>query len=509
MPANSTQLPNLIAYDEWLKGTALTMMPRDSLLKALDQQLQLYQRSPTGALFFEVKAKLKAWQDSRGPSDAWKTDSRNSSKLVTLLDQQVRGLGDTDAAQGVQDFMAPASINSRLGVLYLFGNTSIEDSIFQVILDGAFDVTTTGLGLAPDSNVAASQASDVLGAVQTPTGFVASKVESTITQHVGKKVVHATQLTAGSPVAPPHDGALRRLYETIRAKIEEAASKLWDMIREKMDEVRKDPGGTALDVLPGLIRKLVDFLCGKLFAAAAPFIGAGLDLAKGIVNTIDAGITRYREWAASREVHLLSGHPSTIVEAIRRSMSLSVGEGVYDTLKGATSLGVQIASQGAASILTAVVSILETLAKTVWKIVEIVRMKMFFTQARAHWENRLQHNALHMQPIAFNCWFKRYAVPIPALSVLALNTGICGDKMHFLAMYKDDGAVISQAEFNAGCSYVDSLKVWGTDYLKDAGFGFASEDKVIQGLLKLARNHTEEQGTGGKIWQATLGFLNG
>jgi hypothetical protein len=512
-PTTPLPLPKFIAYDDWLKGTAITLLPRDAVLKALDEQLQLYERNPTGFRFFEVQAKLDAWKARRGPGDAWKKDPRNSNNLFTRLDQQTRGLGDTDVALGAQDFMTPALINSRLGVLYLFANTSVEDSIFQVVLEGAFDITTAGLGTAPTSNTAASQASDALDGLKKPTGFVAGKVESQIRQRTGKQAgkqtVSAAQLSSAPPANPPTDSALRRLYEAIRAKIEEAASKLWEMIREKIVEIRKDPGGTALDVLPGLIRKLVNFLCGKLFAAAAPFIGAGLDLAKGIANTIDASITRYREWVAGRDVQILTGHPGTIVEAIRRTMSMSIGEGVYDTLKGAASLGIQIASQGAASIVSAVVSIVETLAKTIWKVVEIVRMKMFFTQAHTHWEARFQRDALHMQPIAFNAWFKRYAVPIPALSVLALNSGICGDKMHFLSMFKDNGAVIEQAEFAAGCRYVDGLKVWGSGYLKDAGFGFSSEDKVVQGLLKLARNHTEEKSTGAKVWQATLGFLNG
>jgi len=505
MPTPTITLQKLVPYDDWIKGTALAVQPRSPLLKALDQQIQLYERNPTTYNLFEVEAKFKAWKDSKGVGDAWKKDPRNKSSLVTLLDQQLRGLGDTDVAMGAQNFMAPALINARLGVLYLFANTSIEDSIFHVVLEGAFDVTTAGLGTAPDSNVAASRASDILDAAKTPSGMAAAKVETKIKQHVGKKTVLSTQLATATPPAVPTTGALKQLYETIRKKIDEAASKLWDMIREKMVEVRKDPGGTALDVLPGLIRKLVNFLCGKLFAAAAPFIGAGLDLAKGIANTIDAGITRYREWIAGRDVELLAGHPGTIVEAIRRAMTLSVGEGVYDMVKGSVNLGVQIASQGAAAIVSAVVSIVETLAKTVWKI----RMKNFFEQAKTHWQGRFQRDALHSQPIAFNNWFKRYAIPLPALSVLALNSGICGDKMHFLAMYKDDDSVISQAEFTAGCRYVDSLKVWGTSYLKDAGFSFGSDDKVVEGLLKLTMRHTEELSTRSKAWQATLGFLNG
>ena len=114
----------------------------------------------------------------------------------------------------------------------------------------------------------------------------------------------------------------------------------------------------------------------------------------------------------------------------------------------------------------------------------------------------------HTRPIAFNNWFKSYAVDMPALSVLALNSGICGDKMHFLKMFKDDTAVITQATFSAGVKYVDELKVWGSKFLDDAGYSFSSDDPVVTGLLTLAQSHRQESGKAGKAWNAALGFLN-
>jgi len=68
--------------------------------------------------------------------------------------------------------------------------------------------------------------------------------------------------------------------------------------------------------------------------------------------------------------------------------------------------------------------------------------------------------------------------------------------------------VISQTEFTAGSRYVDSLKVWGSSYLDEVGFNFASGDPVVTGLLKLAQSHTEEISTGEKAWKFVVGFLN-
>lgn len=505
------RLPDIVPYDEWLKGTSALLQVRSSALKSLDEQILQYHRDPTVHQFHLLVSAFEYWQESVGPGDAWREVSRNGSRYFTLLDQQLRGQGDTDAAAGAMEFMTPALINSRLGVLYLFGNLGIEDDIFHVLLEGAFDVTNAGLGLAPDSNSAASIASDVLdnSLVQKSASAALDEVQKKIHKHKDPTVMSSGQLMSSGITLPALSSAARRLYESIRAKIGEGASKLWDMIREKVADIRNDPSAFALDTMPALLRKLVDFLCEKLLATLAPLIGAGLDLAKGIANTVDSSLTKYREWVQGRDVQLIAGHPGTIVEAIRRAMKLSIGEGVYDMVKGSVSIGLQIGTQGASTIVDAVVSIMETLAKVIWKIVEIKRIKRFCQQAKEFWDARMQRDALHTRPIAFNSWFKRYAVPIPALSVLTLNSGICGDKMHFLAMFKDNETIITQAEFTAGCKYIDNLKVWGSEYLGDAGFAFKSEDATIKGLLTLAVSHTEVQTWDLKLRKAILGFLNG
>ena len=510
MPYSYARLPDIVSYEKWMRRTSSRLQTRSAVLKRLDEQILQYERNRTTYRLHELVNAFELWKASVGPGDAWKGNTRNDSDYFTLLDRQLHGQGDTDAATGAMDFMTPALINSRLGVLYLFGNMEIEDDTFQVLLEGAFEVTNAGLGLAPDSNLAAARASEVLdnSIVKKSASVALEQVQKKIKKHKGPTLVDANQLN-DSPVSLPALGsAARRLYDSIRTKVEEAAKKLWEMIRTKVADIRDDPGRFALDTMPGLLRKLVNTLCDKLLVTVAPFIGAGLDIAKGIANTVDSSITKYREWVASRDVQVLAGHPGTIIEAIRRAMKLSIGSGVYDLVKGGASLGMQFASQGASTIVDVVVSIVETLAKTIWKIVEIRRIKRFCELAKKHWQARMERDALHTRPVAFNSWYKGYAVSIPALSVLTLNSGICGDKMHFLAMFKDDETVVNEAQFASGCRYVDSLKVWGADYLSDSGFTFKSKDPMIQGLLKLAVSHTEEQTWDLKVRKAVLGFLN-
>lgn len=499
----------LMSVDEWKKGTSRLLHSRSLELKALDVELQRYESTPTEFRLARVREAFTAWKKSKGPGDAWKGSGRDKNQLATLLDQQLAGKGDTDVAGGAQAFMEPALINSRLGALYLFGHMDCDDSIFKVVLHGAIDLTTASLDYAGGgTNEQMGRAAKGLEKGKGAAGAAADKIEAKL-RTVG------SQQMLGANVVPPTDGKLRQMFDKIKATLYEYAQKIWDAIREQLAGAKQkfagmlaDPGGTALAVLPGMLRKLCDLLAGKFLANAAPFIGAGLDIAKGLANSIDSGVTKFKEWLAGRDVVLLAGHPGTIVKAIRRAMWFSVGEGVYDTLKGGLKLGMEFATYGAAAIASLIVAIVEALVKTIWRVIELIRMRSFFKQAAQYWESRNEASALHTRPIAFNNWFKSYAVDMPALSVLALNSGVCGDKMHFLKMFKDDNAVITQAAFDAGVSYVDDLKIWGSKFLEDAGYSFSSQDPVVTGLLKLAQSHKEETGKAGKAWNAALGFLN-
>jgi len=509
-------LPAVMPFAEWKKGTSLVLRTRSKELKAVDVTLEQYEHTPSALRLARLNEAFEAWKKSKGPGDAWKGSGRDKNQLATLLDQQLRGAGDTDVAGGAQAFMEPALINSRLGALYLFGHMDCDDSIFKVVLHGAIDLTTASLDYAGgDSNVAMGRASSALGKGKDAAGTAADKIEAKLRATSAGGTTVGSQQLLGANVAPPTDGRLRQAFEKIKATLYEYAQKIWDAIRaqiagarQKFADMLADPSGTALAVLPGMLRKLCDLLAGKFLAAAAPFIGAGLDIAKGVANTIDSGVTKFKEWLSGRDVVLLAGHPGTIVQAIRRAMWFSVGEGLYDTLKGGLKLGMEFATYGAGVIASLIVSIVEALVTTIWRVIEIIRMRGFFKQAAQYWEARNEASALHTRPIAFNNWFKSYAVDMPALSVLALNSGVCGDKMHFLKMFKDDNAVISQATFSAGCKYVDELKVWGSKFLGDAGYSFSSEDPVVTGLLKLAQSHTQETGKGRKAWNVALGFLN-
>jgi hypothetical protein len=506
-------LPQVVSYEDWMKQTSKILLKRSPELKAVDAGLQKYQRSPSYPALLGLTQAFDAWKLAHGKGSEWRDSARNTNQFATLLDNQLTGVGDTDVALGAQAFMEPALINTRLGVLYLYSNLECND-MFKVILEGAIDFTTASLEFADVDGKIGSGLEGAQGTAGSAARFVEEKVREKIRKQEGRTTpVTSNQLL--ETTLPPPPGKLRAIWDKIREKLYELAQKLmamareqWEKAREKWRWAKADPGGTALAIAPTALRKLCDFLATHVLASAAPFIGAGLDIAKGILNTIDASLTKYREWAASKEVELVIGHPATIAEAIRRAMWLNVGKGLYESLKGGLDLGLQFASQGASSIVSLVMAAVEALAKTIWKLVEVVKMRSIFAQGRELWESRMRPDSLHLRPIEFNAWFKGHALMLPALPVLVLNTGICGDKMHFMKMFKDDSTVITQASFDAGCRYVDSLKSWGSDYLKDSGFGFTSKDPVVKGLIGMARKHEDESSPVEGVWKATLGFVN-
>ena len=72
-----------------------------------------------------------------------------------------------------------------------------------------------------------------------------------------------------------------------------------------------------------------------------------------------------------------------------------------------------------------------------------------------------------------------------------MNSGICGSKMSWPSMFKEDGNPISTEAFRDGAAHVDSLKVWGADYLRNSGFAFSSSDEMVGSLLKFSAGKLE------------------
>ncbi|MEO7963043.1 MAG: hypothetical protein ABIT38_03940, partial [Gemmatimonadaceae bacterium] len=77
-----------------------------------------------------------------------------------------------------------------------------------------------------------------------------------------------------------------------------------------------------------------------------------------------------------------------------------------------------------------------------------------------------------------------------------LNTGICGDKMRYLTMFKAGGIdEISPQEFQNGVRFLDNMKPEGAKYISDAGFTIRSAGDVLVDRLvnSFATSHEREK----------------
>lgn len=485
---------SLVPYDDWIKHTQSLGVRRSNELVALDNALSAYQKDKSAASLTRVKNALAAWKKTQGAGDEWKKSRRNKDGYVELLTTQVQKGGDTDSAWGVTpNFMHENLINARLGVLYLFSHLTVSPRIFNVLLEGGMSIAGGALSYAGAStglnNAVATTVSTYQGVVMVP----------------GNEIIDAGWgATKPFILKPDAQTQLMSVMERVKRWFQDVAKGLLESLKEKWK----------CELPASLVKAAINAAVSATQSAlASGLLSGALDLGKGVVVTVDAAITRFKAWKSSRDVEFGSGHPKMVVDTIHRAMTVSVGEGMWTMLKGAANMGLAAASAGAGLIAGILIAGAEMLAKLFWRLYETSQMRTFFEEAAEHWRNRDAGSALQKQPFAFARWYRKHVLLAPALAVITLNSGICGDKMVYLSMFKDDQSVISSAEFQGGAQHLDGLKVWGVKYLSETGFSFGANDAFVGKLLAFAKGggsdgvlsaHQENLSGGAWVWDKVV-----
>ncbi len=452
----------LMTCEQWKLITYAAFIPRSPQLKCIDRALNHYEINTSFTAFQSVQAAFNDWVACKGGMNAALMSSRNKKKGVQLLANQLAG-EKVKIPGDLPEFMEAGMENARLGIIYLFGKSELDRDVFGIVLEGGLSVTGSVLDFANLPNPAST--------IQT-TYNVSKKVYIK-----GHELLAARAKSGGSSSS----GQKKTIMESLEAFVKKILSSLQKAI--KGIDLRD-----AISFVVGKTKALIKVLAETFLKAAAPFISGGIDIAKGVAKTVLGAADLIKSWWQGRGVELLSGHPATIVQALRGAMSRSLFEGLYETLKGATSLALDIAVAAAGTIVNMVWSIVEALSKMVFRLVETFCMWTFCKKARENWEIRDDPRALHRNPTQFNAWYKRHAIPFPAIPALTLNSRLCGDKMRFLKVLKDDDIVVSQAQFDKGCVFVDGLKSYAADYLNDSGFDFKSSDLIVKNAIKVAKD---------------------
>ncbi len=505
----------IIDYDRWMKDTNRFGISRSPELKAIDAAFLAYEKLGTAAAKKDLEKAFEAWKRKEGPGDAWKKSSRNHKSAAVKLAALLSGQGDTDTAftmGRVPDFMHEELINARLGVLYLFSRISVVPGLFKMVLEGGLDIA----GQSMEIGGADKDAQKTFGNVSKGKGLVGmglDKLEDKLVPQNKPKNVYLPQnakpsIVAGAKATIVTSEQIQREAEAAQQlanrpfvqKIKDKVQEWFDLLVEKIKETVRKKFGT-IDGIAGTIKQLVKGIVTLVAAKAAPFVGAGMEIASSLGKTLDAAVTRFRTWKEGRDVEVADGHPGIIVQSITRAMTLSLFEGLWQTMKGAGALAMDIVGFGAGAIVNLVISCGEMLVKFIWRLVETVRINAFCQEARGHWENSNSLTSIHRQPFAFSEWYRNTALNIPLISVLTLNTGICGDKMRYLAMFNSGGSMISSDQFQNGVRFLDNLKPWGAKYIGDTGFKIRSGGDVLVDKLvnSFATSHEKEKNTFDKI----------
>ncbi len=230
---------------------------------------------------------------------------------------------------------------------------------------------------------------------------MASSVSTNLTTAMipGKVILNAAKGAAYETRITP---ATRPLTERVKAWFTEFARKVWETVKEKFS----DPTLTF-----AAVKNLVNVCMSSFLQAAAPLVSGGIDIIKGLVNTMDA----------------------------------------------------------------------------------------------AFWRGRNAGDALHKRPFEFTHWYRKSALNSPALAILTLNSGICGDKMVYLSMFTDEGRQISTTDFQQGARFLDNLKPWGAEYLGNSGYSFRSSSEMVGKLLTFAGGHADQRN---KVWSTVRKIAN-
>jgi hypothetical protein len=464
----------LISAAEWSRRTSVIGFRSDEM-KAIEEALRWYEQNPSQHHREVVQERLDAWKKKEGPN--WIRSRRNKDGVVTQLTSML-AQGTTDhEIHTVPTGLLENTVNARLGVLYLFKSLKVDGEYFSVVLDGGLSV---GSGII---EFAGAKISD---------GGLGNHDVSTFKPYYKPSTVVAKDLITAS-VKGVHDTHVdpnaHSVFEKIQHWLHDFAEKVINTLRKKFGSVNfiREFAFSLVKLGGTLILKALNH------AALTTAFGSGVEMAQGVLKTGEAIYTRFKSWYMSRDVELSFGHPSTVVSSIHRAMTMSIFEGLYKTIKGASSIALAGLTAGASLIINLVVAITEMIIKLIWRKVEVCKMEKCFAEANELWDRRGDRDAPQKQPLTFATWYNDHVLNLPSLAILTLNSGICGDKLTWLSLYDSDRDIANetpeatvarfQSKYNAGVEFLDSLKVWGDKYLSSAGYKFSSSEAFVNNLL--------------------------
>lgn len=502
----------IVSPEEWLSRTSVKFARRSASTQKIDDAYRAYHRNRSEQNKKMLHIALDGYLREKGGHWEKVERNNNSGGLMKYIHGVVGLLGNLPQTRSAadRDVLLARIPEARHGVLYLWENTQVEIQFGKIILEGALSLGSTAVSTA--SSLQGFQPGDP----RAP-GYAAGSAAGKLGGIAVGALVGKTNPNKGSPVAPRplpppplmRQGGVRSLneldaqpsnmqafknilgtaFDKIHAAICSGIKWIWEKILLNQ--------GAVFSVLGQSLEKLTLYVLEKVCTACVPFVGAAIDLGRGVFETVSGIKDRLEAYFLSSKFVVAQGHPALIADSIEKQMNWAIGAGMFSVIKGGAKLGMTFMTAGASVIIDAVAAGLEFATKFMLRLVEGHAIKKFLADVADACRTKVGGDparpAIVHDTTAFNDLFKRGCAASPCISMVTLNSGITGDQMMYMKMFDDTStpAMVSGDSFNSATAYFTSLKQHGRNYVRASGFAFSSTKNDVKGYLSHAINHHE------------------
>ncbi len=462
---------NITTYADWMLNTSIPGSIRCSTLRSLDDAIKNYEtqrvefsereimsesehRSQWSVL--NIRWSLEAWQKEQGPEQTWKSNERNQMQSFTKLEAAVTL--HPNMANLKPSSYANNIAHTRLGLLYLLSHLTVQCKILNFVA-------------LPELKFADGQ-------------LLPTKPSYSIKLY----------------------NMLVEWVKTLAQRLLIALKTLFvkQTCRYTQNEIN---WSTLITIIKLLIHQAVDKLLDF------PYIAETYNLMDRLILIADAAINCITTWWRARTVSILHGHPTIICNSLKSAMRGDLKGELFEAIKSSILISIMLLVPGGvatATLTDIITSIIEAVYVFLRRQMKLAIMRGIFLDARNFWLSSSMDNNLtktfalsegDRKPLIENnsddffTVFSDAMISIPELTALVLNSGICGDKMHFLNMLSMAAPDHKMTEhdkksFQEGLVYVDDLKNYSANLLRTSPYVFDSELPDIKGYISAASEFT-------------------
>ncbi|MCK5819127.1 MAG: hypothetical protein KAH18_07705 [Psychromonas sp.] len=504
----------------WIQHTSTTFGIRSSSLRAVDAAIEKYEKNKiksqqppteqtslidtdnTSLNLIEIGFALDRWKKAQGLREAWKSSPRNKTGVITKLNAIV-GTPEIDIST---DNYKENLAHARLGIIYLFSHLNVDTNILSLMVLPAALITGTALSqVSVEGNDLFSDRSK-----ETFNATHAAMRDLRFGADPAKGLINAIEDGIKVKKQQRSDSLIKKIVDVLEGFVKQVLKTLVELFY-RQDSVN-GPYVIQTSLMLSLTKATIASVAIILCNAIGNFTTDVTRLARHLARIADAAVDGIRSWWQSQFVNILYGHPSAICASLKSRMSAHVRLGIYNSMKATAGIAIQLLFPLIGEAVRAVGNIILSIFEMIYNFLEchvrLHNIRGVIHECQGLWEqyqsNKLlpineRKKLMHEDVNRFAAWYSEIARTSTELAALTLNSGICGDKMHFLNMFDTTlGKLIKQDAFDKASNYMELLKDYSGNFLRTSNYIITSEDPMVQAYI----NHAKEIGLGNsnKLW---------